>query len=176
MVLRPGLLYGPGKRPPAARQSFNVGGFKLTLARPDYVLPLAYVDNVADAVLLALRSDTAIGQAFTIVDENVRQRAHLVAYRHAAAEHWRPVFLPVGMVAAGAAVLERTLRLARRRSPVSSHQVRRATQSAWYDCGRAERVLGWHPAVSVQEGLQRAFDSLRESSSVGTPLAASAGP
>src|SRR5262249_14563899 len=123
VVLRPGLLYGPGRRPPAARQSFDVKGFKLVLARPAYLLPLTHVDSVAAAVHLALGCEAALGKAFTIVDENVRQSTHLESYRRASGERWRPLFLPVGLVAGAALVLERTLRVARRRSPVTYHQV-----------------------------------------------------
>jgi len=159
VVLRPGLLYGPGKRPPLARQSFAVKGWRLILARPDYPLPLSYVDNAADAVWLALRQPEAVGQAFTVVDDNVRQNMLVSLYRAASGEVWRPVFLPVRVVALVACLAERGLRLARRRSPISYHQVRRATDRAWYDCSRAERVLGWRPAVSVEEGLHRCFSA-----------------
>jgi len=161
VVLRPGVLYGPGKRPPLARQSVSAGPFRLLLARPGYILPLAYVDNVADAVALALRCEAAVGQAFTIVDENVRQAEYVEQYRTACAEGWRALWVPVGAVAVAALVAERTFRLLRRRPPVTYHQVRRATWSATYDCTRARRVLGWQPAVSVAEGLRRTFDSLR---------------
>ena len=161
VVLRPGLLYGPGKRPPVARQSFGVAGIKLLLATPHYTLPMAYVDNVADAVLLAVRCDAAVGQAFTVVDDNVRQADYLTLYKAASGERWRSLFLPVGAVAAAALVAERSLRMLRRRSPVTYHQVRRATQSALYDCSRAERVLGWRPKVGVAEGLRRTFASLQ---------------
>jgi len=174
VVLRPGLLYGPGKRPPIARQSFGLGGMKLLLATPHYVLPMTYVDNVADAVLLAARCDAAVGQAFTIVDGNVRQTDYVAFYRAASGETWRPLFLPVGAMALAASAVERGLRLLRRRSPVSYHQVRRATRSALFDCSRAERVLSWRPAVGIEEGLRRAFASLRQpESGTGTPALAS---
>ncbi|HVM95454.1 MAG TPA: hypothetical protein VMT89_03645, partial [Candidatus Acidoferrales bacterium] len=75
-------------------------------------------------------------------------------------ESWRPVYLPVGLLATGAWWAERILRLARRRSPVTYHQIRRATDSAWYDCSRAEQVLGWRPRVDLNEGLRCAFASL----------------
>jgi nucleoside-diphosphate-sugar epimerase len=156
-VLRPGLLYGPGKRPPLARQSFSVNGLKLILATPRYTLPLSYVDNVADAVLLAATCEGSVGMAFTVVDENARQADYTAAYRTAARERWRPVFLPVATLKIAARVLERALGVVGRRSPVTYHQLRRATDSAWYDCTRAERVLGWRPAVSVREGLHRSF-------------------
>lgn len=168
VVLRPGLLYGPGKRPPVARQSFDVAGRKLILATPNYTLPMTYTDNVADAVALALRQSDARGLPFTLVDENVRQSHYVELFRRASGETWRPMFLPVDLVATGALVLEKALRLARRRSPITYHQVKRATRAAWYDCSRAERVLGWHPSVTVAEGLQRAFASLQYSNGGGT--------
>src|SRR5262249_46596844 len=168
--LRPGLLYGPGKRPPLARQSFGVGPFRLILARRSYRLPLTYVDNVADAVLLAAQCDAAIGQAFTIVDGATVQSGYVEAYRAASGETWRPVFLPVPAVAPAALVVERGLRLARRRSPVAYHQVRRATDAADFDCSKARRVLGWEPAVSVAEGLRRCFTAVpADSPPTGAP-------
>ncbi len=103
VVLRPGLLYGPGRRPPVARQSVTVKGVKLLLARPDYCLPMTHVDNVADAVLLAVRTDAAAAQGLhrrstrTCARRTMRGR-----YRAAAGEHWRPIFLPVTVDCVGA--------------------------------------------------------------------------
>jgi len=176
VVLRPGLLYGPGKRPPLARQSFTKAGVRFILASPNYTLPMTYVDNVADAVLLALTSPDAVGQAFTLVDDNVRQAEYLAAYRSASGEQWSSMFLPVSLVATAALVLERGLWLARRRSPVTYHQVRRATDSAWYDCARAARILGWQPAVNLQEGLRQTFDSLRPDAPSGTATMMASAP
>jgi nucleoside-diphosphate-sugar epimerase len=88
-------------------------------------------------------------------------------------ERWRPLYLPVGVVAAAAGAAERALRMVRRRSPVSQHQVRRATYSAHYDCSRAERLLGWRPAVTVEDGLRRTFAALRaDAPSTGAPAIA----
>jgi nucleoside-diphosphate-sugar epimerase len=169
IVLRPGLLYGPGRRPPLARQSFDLRGWKLILARPDYPLPFSHVDNVADAVVLALEADeSALGQAFTIVDANVAQRELALEYRALAGESWRPLYLPVDLIATAAGAAERLLRLARRRSPVTAHQIRRATNRAWYDCSRAEKILGWWPRVDVRDGLRSAFASLRNNDAAKT--------
>ncbi|HYD49708.1 MAG TPA: NAD-dependent epimerase/dehydratase family protein, partial [Terriglobales bacterium] len=163
VVLRPGLLYGPGRRPPLARQSFQAGSFKLLLARRHYPLPLTYVDNVADAVVLALRAEGIEGQAFTIVDDNVPQGFYVDLFRQISGEKWKPVLLPVPLVALAAKALERGLRLARRRSPITYHQVRRATDAANFDCRRARETLGWTPRVSLREGLQRCFATKSES-------------
>jgi nucleoside-diphosphate-sugar epimerase len=173
VVLRPGLLYGPGRRPPLARQSVQGAGCQLILATPGYTLPLSYVDNVADAVLLAATCADGVGKAFTIVDENVPQREYAAMYRNASGENWWPVFLPVGAIKVAARVLEAGLGVIGKRSPVTYHQLRRATDSAWYDRSRAESVLGWRPAVSVREGLNRTFASLRSpQGSSGVPAVA----
>ena len=175
VVLRPGLLYGPGRRPPLARQSLTVNGFKFLLARPDYCLPMTHVDNVADAVWLAAHTDAAVGQAFTVVDENVRQADYARQYRTAAGETWRAVFLPVTAVAWGARAVEYGCRALRRRPPVTYHQVQRATRSAYYDCARAATVLGWRPSISVADGLREVFASLRETVPSPTTSATSGG-
>ena len=72
-VVRPGLLYGPGRTPPLARRAIAAGPLRVMLASPNYLLPLAYVDNVADALLLAARRPEAQGRAYTIVDVHARQ-------------------------------------------------------------------------------------------------------
>jgi nucleoside-diphosphate-sugar epimerase len=161
VVLRPGLLYGPGRRPPLARQSFQVNGCKLLLARRGYRLPMTHVDNVADAVVLALRAPDVAGKAFTIVDDNIRQDEYTALYRAASGETWRPVYLPVAAVGLAARVLERLFGLARRRSPVTRHQIRRATDSATFDCTRARQLLGWQPRIDVAAGLAQTFATLR---------------
>jgi nucleoside-diphosphate-sugar epimerase len=173
VVLRPGLLYGPGRRPPVARQSFQAGPFKLLLARKRYPLPLSYVENVADAVVLALQCKPAIGKAFTIVDDNVKQADYVELYRSVAHENWRPVYLPVGAVAVAARMAERALGLLRRRSPVTYHQVRRATDGARFDSSRAREILGWQPKVSVHDGLRACFDA-QSGLPPSTPLSAAA--
>ncbi len=173
VVLRPGLLYGPGKRPPLARQAFNASKWKLILARPDYPLPFSHVDNVADAVVCAIQApDSILGQAFTLVDDNVPQRRWTLEYRSLARESWRPLYLPVGLVAFAAGLAERVLRLARRRSPVTAHQIRRATNRAWYDCSRARQLLGWEPRIGVYDGLAAVFASLQTSASPPEEVAA----
>ena len=71
------------------------------------------------------------------------------------------MYLPVNIVAQVARVAERVLGLARRRSPVTYHQVRRATDGALFDCTRAEQELGWRPAVNIEEGVRRAFATVQ---------------
>ena len=173
VVLRPGLLYGPGKKPPLARQSFAVAGFRLLLARPGYQLPMSYVENVADAVALALEAPNAVGHAYTIVDENISQKEYLSLYRSASGQDLKAIYLPVPLVASAARVAEKVLALARKKSPVTYHQVRRATDSAEFRTTRAREDLHWAPAVDVAEGLRRSFATSDSASSAQSSGASS---
>src|SRR5690606_11023193 len=80
-IVRPGLLYGPGKRPPLARRAVGVGPLRLLLASPEYLLPLAFVDNVADGIVAVLHSEAARGRAFTLLDIHAPQVEYAKLYR-----------------------------------------------------------------------------------------------
>jgi nucleoside-diphosphate-sugar epimerase len=160
-VVRPGLLYGPGRMPPLGRRVMRVGPFLVVLASPAYLLPLAYVDNVADAIALALSSDRAGGRAYTIVDEHVPQREHLETYRELSGDRRIPLYPPLGLVRAAASAAERLAGLLGKRSPVTRHQVERTLCSATFDGRRAKEELGWQPNVSVREAMRRTLEAQR---------------
>ncbi len=154
-VVRPGLLYGPGRRPSLARKSAALGPFRLVLASPGYLLPLAYVDNVADAIALAVASDRARGRAYTIVDVHARQADYARYYRRVTGASWRLVYPPLRLVRLAATLLERGFRLVGRRAPITRHQVERTLRSATFVTRRAQDELGWQPRVPVTEALRR---------------------
>ncbi len=162
LVLRPGLLWGPGRQPPLARQSVAWKGWRFVLARKDYPLPLSHVRSVALAAVRALeKSEAVIGRAFNLVDVHVPQKLWLDAYCELAGVRWRPVYLPVGLAAVSARAAEGLLGLLGRRSPVTYHQVARATRRAYYDCRNAERLLGWKPRPLWREDLREVLESVK---------------
>ncbi|HVN86600.1 MAG TPA: NAD-dependent epimerase/dehydratase family protein [Candidatus Binatia bacterium] len=159
VVVRPGLLYGPGRRPPLARRAIAFGPVRVILGSPRYLLPMSYVENVADALLLAAQTEGANGRAYTVVDANVRQAEYAAQYRRLAHQRWYPIYLPASLLMPAARVAEVVGRLTRRSAPLTRHQLRRTTWSAFYDCTRAERELGWRPRVDWVEGLRRSFNA-----------------
>lgn len=156
-VVRPGPLYGPGRRPPLARRSLAVGPLRLILARPDYLLPLSHVANVADALVRAAAEPPARGRAYTVVDEQVPQARFVQMYRRLSGARWIPVYLPVGVLPALVGAAESLAKRAGRRLPVTRHQIERTLWSARFDVSRAERELGWRPRVALEEGLRSAL-------------------
>jgi nucleoside-diphosphate-sugar epimerase len=160
-IVRPGLLYGPGRDAPLGRRVMRAGPFFVVLASPGYLLPLAYVDNVADAISLALSADRAKGRAYTIVDEHVPQREHLEGYRELSGDRKIPLYPPLGLVRTAASAVERLAGLLGRRAPVTRHQVERTLRSATFDVRRAKQELGWQPNVPVREAMRRTLEAQR---------------
>jgi nucleoside-diphosphate-sugar epimerase len=156
-VIRPGLLYGPGQRPPLARRAIGVGPLKLLMARRGYLLPLAYVENVADAIALAVTHPKAQGRAYTIVDFHAPQADYAKLYRQMQGANWVPVYLPLRLLRAGVSGVETLARLAGRRAPISRHQVDRTLRSATFSTRRAQEELGWQPRIALDEALRRSF-------------------
>jgi 2-alkyl-3-oxoalkanoate reductase len=160
VIVRPGLLYGPGRRPPLARRVLALGPVRLILARPGYLLPLSYAENVADALLLVAREEAARGRAYTVVDEHVRQSEYARLYRQVSGQRWVAIHAPVGLILMVASGIERVARLVGIRPPVTEHQVERTVRSATFSTERIVRELGWHPRVPLDEALRRSFAPL----------------
>jgi nucleoside-diphosphate-sugar epimerase len=167
-IVRPGILYGPGRHPSLARRAVAVGPVRLILASPQYRLPLAYVDNIADAIALALATERAAGRTYTLVDVHAPQAEYARLYREASGATWRAVYVPLGIVRLAAMAAERGARLFGRTPPLTRHQVERTIRSAVFTTDRAREELGWQPRVELREALRRSFASASDASTPET--------
>jgi nucleoside-diphosphate-sugar epimerase len=82
-VLRPPAILGVA---PTAywsvRMAYRIAAGDLALPGDGLAtLPYVHVDNLIDAILLALRADTAVGQAYNIIDGQTTWRAHTEYFR-----------------------------------------------------------------------------------------------
>ncbi len=121
-------------------------------------LPLTYIDNAVDALLLAASVPAAAGESFNIVDDEVlTQREYLDLMRRSA--HGRPrvlrlpasAYYALGLVAEAAAA-------ARKKEPSTNrYRIRTRLTHVGWDCTKAKRMLEWQPRVPLREGLARVF-------------------
>ncbi|MEJ7824179.1 MAG: NAD-dependent epimerase/dehydratase family protein [Solirubrobacteraceae bacterium] len=162
VVLRPGILYGPGKEGALKGGLVQLGSTRLIVGGGRNILPLLYVGNAVDAILLALTTPAAAGQAYNLVDEP--QVPIRDAAREAAAAAGEPVRL-VGVPSAALGALAGRLEARCERDGgdgtprISRFQLASATRDVRYDAGKARRELGWEPAVDRGEALRRTFGS-----------------
>jgi predicted dehydrogenase/nucleoside-diphosphate-sugar epimerase len=156
VVLRPGQIYGPGaeKVPPSGTIAF--AGRWLVVGSGNHHVPLVYIDNVVDALMLAGNGDLPSGSVFQLVDpQGLTQRAYVnYASRggRIRASYVPPWFLQVAGF--GVELLGKGLK---RPVPLTPYRVSSITPLWPCDCTAAHTVLGWRPRVTIQEGMAKTF-------------------
>jgi nucleoside-diphosphate-sugar epimerase len=157
VVLRPGQIYGPGaeKIPPSG--TIGIGGRWLVVGPGRHYVPLVYVDNVVDALMLAATRELPNGSIFQLVDpEGLRQREY-VDYAIRSGYPVRAWYVPawfLKIAGVGIALLGKVLK---RQVPLTPYRVRSITPLWPCDCTAAYAGLGWKPRVTIQQGMERTF-------------------
>src|SRR5438874_10787523 len=70
VILRPGYVFGPGKTELNGRVGINTFGFFIQIGG-SHILPLTFVDNCAEAIVLAGLKAGVDGEVLTVVDDDV---------------------------------------------------------------------------------------------------------
>jgi len=140
-VIRPGDVYGPGSIPWVIRPLEMIRAGRFYLPSPgDGVMTLAYIDDLVDAIVRALREPRAAGRAYTVWDgEPVLAREY---FERLGGRPVRTLPAPV-------------LRAAARAMGVGPAAVTFVTRRAAYPNERARAELGWRPSTTLDEGMAR---------------------
>ena len=157
VVLRPGQIYGPGaeKFPPSG--TISLGGRWLVVGSGDHFVPLVYVENVVDALMLAADKELPTGSTFQLVDpEGLRQRDY-VEYVRRSGQPVRALYVPSWVLIAAGWGVELLGKILKRPVPLTPYRVRSITPLWPCDCTAAHTRLGWEPRVSIQQGIAQTF-------------------
>jgi 2-alkyl-3-oxoalkanoate reductase len=157
IILRPGQIYGPGaeKFPPSG--TIGIAGRWLVVGNGSHHVPLVYVDNVVDAlVLAATTSDLPDGSIFQLVDpQGITQKAY-VNYA-SRSRKIRASYVPPWLLTIAGYGVELLGKALKRPVPLTPYRVRSITPLWPCDCTAAHTILGWRPRVSLQQGMAQTF-------------------
>jgi nucleoside-diphosphate-sugar epimerase len=161
VVMRPGVIYGPGGGAFSNRVGIQVGPVFVHMGGNN-LLPLSYVENCAEAIAVAATHPDAVGQAYNVHDDEMPTAAqYLYAYKKNV-KKLRSVRLPYFLTTFLAGRLESYHRKSQGQLPAIITRYKAA--AAWggntFSNGKLHG-LGWRPLVSTQEGLARTFEYLR---------------
>jgi predicted dehydrogenase/nucleoside-diphosphate-sugar epimerase len=156
VIVRPGQIFGPGAERVTPNGIIGIAGRWLVAGNGSRLLPLVYRDDAVDALQLAEKSEGAVGQLVNVVDPaRVSQNEYL---RHCSSvEGLRVQRVPVWLLMIGATGIEILGELMKREVPLTRYRIRSLKPLSPFDVTKAKNVLGWSPAVGVQEGLRRTF-------------------
>jgi nucleoside-diphosphate-sugar epimerase len=156
-IIRPGVIFGPGVQPSSPAGSFAMFGRWIVVGNGSLPLPLVYVDDVVDALLLGLSRPGLEGKLVNLVDPaGVTQREFIRIARGARPEI-KVSYVPKPVLMMAAVGIEALGRLLKRSVPLSRYRIRSIRPLSNFDQTAAQEQLGWSPLVGVAEGLRRTF-------------------
>jgi nucleoside-diphosphate-sugar epimerase len=158
VILRPGIVFGPGKALPIGLLGFRVGKTSVVFGKGSNRFPLNYVENLVDALLLAGGSLQAGFKHYNVLDDDDLTLEKYHAAR-GGVDGSRARFLPGWPVAAAGAIAEPVMRLldVGAGAGFTSYQLRRSLDNRLYDTSRIRRELGWAPRIPLGEALRRSL-------------------
>jgi nucleoside-diphosphate-sugar epimerase len=160
IILRAGTIYGPGASLPVGRFQLPSSAMRPVIAGSRRVpMPLVYVDNLADAMLLAADSHLRTGSVYNVVDSaEVDQGDVARSLKEATRGQIRPIFLPYFIV--WTLMLGVDLLALGRQGKMGTARLRlhRTLANMRFRCSAAREELKWVPRVSLQEGLAHSVD------------------
>ena len=161
VALRPHLIWGPGDPHILPRLVSKVKRGQLALPGPDKIIDTIFVENAAQAHVMALEELLAqakcAGKAYFVTNNEPLPQGEIIKRLLAALGiHVKIRVVPSGLAMAAGALCEygwRFLPLAGE-PPLTRFAVEQMGTAHWFNTKAAERDFGYLPAVSIEEGLE----------------------
>lgn len=162
VIVRPGDVYGPGSRPWTLLplEAIRTGRFALPAGGRGVFSPV-YVDDLVDGVLRAARHPGAAGQVFTLAGPEAMPTAEFFGHYARMLGVPEPRTLPTPVLAAVATVVGAIERSRGADSETTASAARYLARTGTYSIEKARGVLGYAPAVDLEEGMRRTEAWLR---------------
>jgi len=161
VILRPGLVFGPGNNLLGPSVGIRMGGRLIVLGDGRVVLPLVYVEDLADAIAGCIEKPVFDGSIFHLVDDaRVTQNEVIRQYRETTGKKIGVWYFPLMLLYPAAFGVQTLASVLGRGAPLSIYRVRSARACPIFDCHAARERLGWVPARGVERGLRETLATM----------------
>ncbi len=162
VIVRPGYVYGPGKQAISGRVGIDTFGFFLHLGGSNK-LPLTYVDNCAEAIVLAGLRDGIDGEILNIVDDELPSSRQFLRLYKKNVRRFPSYYLPHFLSYSFCWLWEWYSKRSQGQLPLAFNRKRWYVdwKSTAYSNDKLKELVGWRPRVSLAEGLRSYFEGCR---------------
>jgi len=161
VVLRPGVIYGPGGGAFSGRVGLQIGPVFFHLGGGNR-LPLSYVVNCAEAIVLAAGHPDAAGQVYNVHDDDIPTASRYLREYKKHVKRIRSVRLPYFATRILARYLEGYHRRSEGQLPAIITRYKAAAMWGGNRFSNAKlHALGWRQIVSTPDAMAQTFDYLR---------------
>jgi nucleoside-diphosphate-sugar epimerase len=165
VILRPGAVYGPGAHQMTSRVGIDTFGVFLHLGGSNRI-PLTYVDNCAEAIVLAGLKPGVDGEVFNVVDDNLPTSRQFLRMYKRHGKRVKSIYIPYWLFYGLCWVWEKYSRWSKGQLPPAFN--RRRCAAYWkgnkYTNQKLKDRLGWRPIVPFSEASRRYFEYVRKTS------------
>ena len=153
VIIRPGQIFGAGTERIPPPGVIALGNHWIVVGDGEQVLPLVYVEDVADALLRAAES-SKVPAIYNIVDPDaITQREYLTAIRAQLSRDVTVHYCPKLLLLAAGWMCEVGQALMKRELPLSRYRVRSIRPLNPFDLTAATKELLWQPRIGVRAAL-----------------------
>ena len=154
VILRPGYVFGPGKTELNGRVGINTFGFFIQVDG-SHLLPLTFVDNCAEAVVLAGLKAGVEGEVFNVVDDDLlTSRQFLRLYKKRVNRF--SARIPYFVAHVLSLLWEKYSKWSKNQLPPAFN--RRRCAAEWkgmrYSNQKLKERLGWKPRVPMSRAME----------------------
>jgi nucleoside-diphosphate-sugar epimerase len=163
VIVRPGSVYGPGKEDITGRVGIGTFGIFLHLGGSN-AIPFTYVDNCAEAIVLAGLRKGVDGEVFNVVDDDLPSSRQFLRLYKQNVRRFRSIYVPHVVSHALCCLWEWYSNWSEGQlSPVFNRRIWHASwKKTRYTNEKLKARLGWTPKVPMADGFRRYFQSCRE--------------
>lgn len=163
VIVRPGYVLGPGHETISNRVGIDTFGLFLHLGGSNAV-PFTYVDNCAEAIILAGIQETDVnGEVFNVIDDDLPSSRQFLRLYKRNVRNFHSLYLPHFVSYALCFLWEKYSVWSKGQLiPAFNRQVWRVFwEKTFYSNEKIKTRLGWIPKVSMAEGFRRYFEGCR---------------
>jgi nucleoside-diphosphate-sugar epimerase len=159
VILRPGTVFGPGKTALSGRIGIDTFGCFIQVAGSN-LLPLTFVDNCAEALVLAGLVPGIDGETFNVVDDDLLTSRQFLRLYKKRRGRFRSIPVPYPVAAGFCRLWEGYSRRSKGQVPPAFN--RRRCAAEWkgnrFSNKKLRERLGWTPKVEMREAVARFLD------------------
>ncbi|MBI4684772.1 MAG: NAD(P)-dependent oxidoreductase [Nitrospirae bacterium] len=163
VILRPGAVYGPGNIGITQRVGIGTFGLFLHLGGSN-IIPLSYVDNCAEAIVLAGIIKGVDNEVFNVVDDDQPTSRQFLKMYKKNVRHFKSIYLPKTISYLLCYLWEKYSKWSEGQLPPVFN--RKKWASNWkgnrYSNKKLKRLLGWKQKVVFSDALEQYFKYQKE--------------
>ena len=156
VIIRPGDVYGPGIRPWVILpiEAINKGQFMLPAKGQGFFRPI-FISDLIRGIALAVSTKEAAGEIFNLSCEGYMTTAEFFSHHYQWMNKRGPLKVSTGLAMFAASAATKLAQMTGGVNEASTATIVQLCTKSWFSIAKAERVLGWKPEVSFEDGMQQ---------------------